>query len=240
MKQITAFGTIMKKEELASFESVMRFNELVLENRKPFPGYYDLFHVPVSKKEIVPKFLFLIIRSFDFFNDDAFVRITRKIGESVDFRFDARLGQLFLYNELTSCIRLRIENYTFVPELIRNYSTEGIHFAKHKTVKPFNSIIKIKKFFTFNELVEGIHAHPEKKSVHYIEIPELFDWEAFEHVTLFIKRNSDYKNFDAALGSLYTKDKMIDFVRIYDKSCTLDNLKFLREKYQLEIQRLNH
>jgi len=237
MRSVNTTGIIIKKETLASFQSAVRFNELVLEDISPFPGYYDHFHIPVTEKEILPKFLFFVLKSFNPFNDDEFLRITSKIRASLDFEFDARLGQLYLYNELKTCIRIRVKDYNKVSELILGYQKEGIEFAKNSSVKSYESIIKIKKHFILHEISPGIFEHHKKPEVHYIEIPGHINWDTFELLTTSLKQNAEYKNFDAALAAIHTADGVMDMIRIYDKSCTVEKLQNLKEKYDREISR---
>ena len=196
MRSINTTGIIIKKETLASLQSTINFNELVLEDISPFPGYYDHFHIPVSEKEVLPKFLFFVVRSFNLFNDDEFIRITNRIRAGLNIEFDARLGQLYLYNELKTCIRIRVNDYNIVSDLVSGYENEGIQFAKNRLVKPYDSIIRIKKHFILNEVSNGIFEHPEKPEVHYIEIAGYLDWDTFELLTSSIKHSSEYKNFE--------------------------------------------
>ncbi|MCK5840411.1 MAG: hypothetical protein KAG99_11215, partial [Bacteroidales bacterium] len=181
------------------------------------------------------KYLFLVVRSFDFFNDDMFLRMTVRIKSAFNFEFDACLGQLYLNNELKSCIRLMLNNYSIIPEIISAFENEGIVFSKNKKVKPYNSVIRIKTFFRLEEIFQGIFKHVLKPEVHYLEIPSFLDWDTFEHITLSLKRNLDNRQFDAALAAAYTRTHMIELVRIYDKDCNLEKLKVIKEKYIQEI-----
>jgi len=239
MKVIDSTGIIIKKEKLAILESTFNYPELVLEDIAPFPGYYDHFHIPVTEKELPQKFVFIVLRSYNLFDDDFVVRIADSIRSKRNVEFDACIGQLYFYNELKSCIRIRLNNYEILPGLIQDFTDEGIQFAKFKSVKPYDSIIKIKKHMNLYEIEEGIFEHPVKKEVHYISIPNTMDWDAFEKLTLSIKQNSEYKIFDAALASVYARDKMLDMVRIYDKTCSIEKLQFLKDKYEKEILRFS-
>jgi hypothetical protein len=46
MKHIGTMGHLLKKEDLATFESTISFDQLILESQMPFPGYYELFKAP--------------------------------------------------------------------------------------------------------------------------------------------------------------------------------------------------
>lgn len=237
MKRLDTIGIIIKKEKLASFESTKPVTELVLEDLSPFPGYYDQFSAPVDEKELLPRHLFFVLKGFDYFNDDAFIRNTHKIKANTGFAFDAVTGQLTLFNEIYPCLRIHTYDLEIIPALVEAYKMQGIQFLKQRPVKPYESIIKIRTLFQLDEMEEGIYRHIRKPAVHFITIPFMPDWDTFESMTLSIKRNSDYKHFDAALAAAYTKPGMVELVRIYDKSCTLDNLRDLKAKYFRELNR---
>ncbi len=234
MKRLDTIGTVTKKEKLATFESPVLLSELVLEEIEPFPGYYDPYHSPVGKGKIT-RHLYLMTRDLDFFNDDEIIRATYRIKLAMPQFFDAKLGQLYLFNELTNCIRIHTHYPEIIPDLIQAYKDTGIHFIKTRIVKSYESLIKVKTFFQLSEIEEGIFRHVRKSEIHYLVIPAKISWNDFERLTLSIRQNSDYKLYDAALASAYTFNGMVEMVRIYDKSASLTNLITLREKYTRNI-----
>jgi hypothetical protein len=238
MKRLDTPGIIIKKEKLATFESPVALAELVLEEIEPYPGYYDQYHIPMDEKELIPKHLFLLTRGLDYFNDDDFIRITSRIKSETSQPFDARMGQLYLFNEKYNCIRIHTNYPGIIPGLIDDYKENGIQFIRTRTVKPYVSIIKIKSFFQLEEIQEGIYRHIRKPEVHFIVLPVQLDWDTFEHMTLSIRQNSDYKHYDAALAAAYVYNGMMEMVRIYDRLPRLDNLITLREKYLRDIRRI--
>jgi hypothetical protein len=73
----------------------------------------------------------------------------------------------------------------------------------------------------------------------YFEIPGLITWDKFEKITLGIKPNVEYNNFDAAMGVFFTPKGVIDIVRIYHKEIHPNEIKILRTKYLDEISRFH-
>ncbi|MBP6976856.1 MAG: hypothetical protein PHD61_00125 [Bacteroidales bacterium] len=240
MKQLDTIGIIIKKEKLASYESNVPLQEMILEDLAPFPGYYDSFQVPIPEKELLPNHLFFVARGMDYLNDDEFIRNTTRIRENTGWEFNAVQGQLLLFNKTHPCIRINTSQLGIVPELIEAYKNTGLEFIRWKRIKPYESIIKIRTFYQLDEVHEGIYHHRTRPELHFITIPFMPPWETFEEISLLIRMNSDYKRYDAALAAAYSADGMIDMVRIYDIACTLEQLQDLQLKYHREMKRELH
>ncbi len=237
MKRMETTGLIIKKEKLASYETSVPFHELILKDLAPFPGYYDSFQVPLPDKELIPSHLFFVLSRFDYFNDDGFIRKTLSIKSATGIEFDAASGQLEVFNILHPCIRIRLQKMDTIPPLVDAYKNAGWDFARYKQVKPYESLIKIKTFLTLEEMKEGVYRHTLRPEEFFITIPYMPDWKTFEEITLLIRRNSEFKRYDAALASAYTRQGMLEMVRIYTESCTPGQLQELRHIYCREMNR---
>lgn len=224
---IETIGTIEKKEIIES----LNFDDLVLESHHPFPGYHGT-SVPDQTN---PKSIFLVLRNS--YTDENIVRATMKIKKNFSTNFDASPGTISLYNKAEPCIRIKdLENYTFIPELLTLYKSEGFVFLKAKKISPYEGLIRIKKYFLLDEISEGIYMDKETVEMGYFEISTQLDWESFEKITLDIKRNIEDNNFDAALGTIYRKNGLKDVIRIFDTNVCLGECLFLREKYSSSIE----
>lgn len=237
MKRLETTGLIIKKEKLASYETSVPLQTLILEDLAPFPGYYNSFHAPVPDKDLIPSHLFFVLKEFDYFNDDEFVRKTLAIRAATEIEFDAVPGQLQLFNLTHPCIRIRLQNIDSILPLVDAYKGAGMDFSRYKHVKPYDSLIKIKTFFPLKELEEGVYHHIQRPEEFFIAIPFMPDWKNFEEITLKIRRNAEFKHYDAALASAYTQQGMLEMVRIYTESCTPGQLQELRHKYCREMNR---
>ena len=78
----------------------------------------------------------------------------------------------------------------------------------------------------------------DDKDMYYIQMPGELDWEKFEEITMLIKNNIDYKNFDAAIASFYEKTRITDYARIYCEIEHPDILTKLKKAYHKEIKRM--
>ena len=227
IESIETIGTIEKKERLVTVDS----NDLVLESLHPFPGY----HGTTIPDKTNPKSLFFVLRSD--FPDEDIIRAILRIKHKLHTHFDASPGKVTVFNKMEPCIRVKdLENYTFIPELISLFKAEGFTFMKGRKIDPFDGLIRIKKYFHLDEVNEGIYMDKETKEMGYFEVSTELDWDAFEKITLDIKRNIEDNNFDAALGTIYRKTGLKDVIRIFDTNVCLGECLFLREKYISSIE----
>ena len=222
-------GTIEKREKLAS----IKYQELVLESLFPYPGYHGK-SVPDHTN---PKSVLLVTKTK--YQDETIIRKTKLVREKFGEMFDASPGSVMVFNENSPCIRIKgLKNYKLIPNLIKHYQDEGISFAKGRHIPQYQGDIKILKYFLLDELDNGAYMDQETPEMGYFEIPTELDLNAFEDITMQIKRNIKENNWDAAKGVFYRKKGLVDFIRIYDKNVCLGQCLFLMEKYKEEIERL--
>lgn len=236
-EKIQSIGTIWKKERLASLEWEASFAELLLEDKDPLPGYYDHFEIPSQEKDLLPRWIFAVLRTGTLSAQDNIIRITMQIKKNYDRPFDAVPGKLALNNEIVPCIRFQISEYGLLPDLLRHYTRLGVEFVPHRKVLPYESLIKITKFFDLTRFTDDIYKDADLPDTYYIIIPKGVDWETFEKISETVKNNSDHKVYDAALASAYNKNGVIDMVRIYDRKTNQEILNHLRNKYRNEVDR---
>lgn len=239
MERIEALGYILKKETLATLKFKDTLPALVLEDMAPFSGYYDMFNLPRNRRELIPRSVFVIIRSFYEPNEDEFIRITQKIKKHHPaLQFDAILGQLTVMNERAFCIRIKMDELDQLPELIRHYASAGLVFARPRQLKEFATLIKVRKYFVLDVMEEGIYKDVDQPNSYYLEVAREPEWADFEVIYENIKNNYDFKHFVAAIGSMYRKRGLVDFIRIYSDEIQLEQLKYLRDRFRSELRRV--
>lgn len=237
--KIQSIGTIWKREKLATLEWEVSFAELLLEDKDPLPGYYDHFEIPSQEKDLLPRWIFAMLQTNALSDQDNIIRITSRIRKSFDKPFDTVPGKLTLNNEVVPCLRIQINDYSILPELLEHYKKLGLEFIPHRKVAAYESLIKITKYFDLTRVDEHIYKDNALDDTCYIIVPGGMTWEIFEKVTGVVKNNSDHKIFDAALASAYDKTGVIDMVRIYDRKTTPEIISHLRNKYRNEVDRLS-
>lgn len=236
-EHIQSLGYLLKKEKLADLISDYTHPELLLENLDPFPGFYEEYFLPTNESQQKPKSVFMAIRNFDVCHEDDFIRMTMYIKRVHQIKFDAALSSITLFNEPATTIRVHMEDYGQLPILISHYKNAGVKFLASRKVKPYQSLIKIRRFFDLEVMDEGVYKDMDKKDNYYIRVPLFMTWDEFEKATIAIRNNFDYKTYDAAQAAIYDKPGIVELVRIYDRKADLSKLKSLRQKYVIEAER---
>lgn len=236
-EHIQSLGYILKKEKLATLASDHPHPELLLESLEPYPGFYEEYFLPTNLREQRPKSVFMVIKNFDVCHEDDFIRMTMHIKRDHRIKFDAALSSISLYNEPTTSIRVHMDDYSQLPDLIKHYKEVSVKFQSGKQVKPYQSLIKIRRFFDLKVLAEGVFKDNDKENTYYITIPLFMTWEEFEKATIAIRNNFDYKTYDAAQAAIYDKPGIVELVRIYDLKADLSKLQSLQQKYSIEAER---
>lgn len=235
---ITSQGYILKKEKLALFAWEKNYSDMILEDLDPFPGFYDHFFIPANDSENKPRSIFIVLKESNMVSEDRVIRVTMGVKEKLDIKFDAALASIELFNKPAQCIRVFMEDYEQLHSLISNYKSEGINFQSKKEVKPYQSLIEVRKYFEMKELSEGIYKDLEQSDTYYLKIPGFVPWDKFEHQTIIIRNNMNHKLYDAAQAAIYDKSGLVDLVRIFDRSGDIEILNLLRLKYLNEFERM--
>lgn len=237
VENIQSLGYLLKKEKLASLASDHGYSELLLESLQPFPGFYEEYFVPTTDRDQRPRSVFMVIRNFDVCHEDDFIRICVHIKRDHQIKFDAALSNIVLYNETSTTIRVNMDDYSQLPELIGHFKEVGVKFSASKQVKPYQSLIKIRRFFDLDVMADGIYKDVDKDDTYYFAMPLFMTWDEFEKATISIRNNYTYKTYDAAQAAVYNKSGVIELIRIYDRKADLSKLQSLQEKYLIEAGR---
>jgi len=235
-KYIETVGSISKKETLASLEEEFCNGILAIESKFPFPGYY---HATIPEKDDMnPRSVFLITKKVH--NEEDITRLNHKVKKSFRKRFDSTVGEVELFNEIRPCIRIKsIESFEYIPELVKLYEAAGIRFLKYRKVKPYYGLIKIRKYFVLESPEPGFYKDVENEQFCYLQIPALLKWAEFEKLTVRLKRNMEDNKWDAAIGTIYRKNCLLDIIRIFDDHIDKDKVMQIKAKYLDAVKNLN-
>lgn len=231
-RTIQTFGTIIKKEQLASVENSTGGQALILESLQPFPGY----HGTTIPDRLEPDSLFAVTSTM--YSEERILRAIQAVKKVYPIHFNAAPGSLFLKNNPVNVIRFRCLSYNAIAELIGYFKEMGIDFAKDKKVAPYECIIRINKFFKMEEIHEGVFMDSDNAETFYIEVPVQMDWNTFEQVSNQIKYNIEDNNYDAAQASVYNENGLLDLIRIYDQDCSPDKVLYIRNNYLEAISKI--
>lgn len=231
---IETVGTISKKETLDSLEEGFCNGALIIESEFPFPGYYS---ATVPDKEVMnPRSVYLITKKTH--QAENIMRINHDLKKSFKKRFDATVGEITLFNETRPCIRIKLlDDYKHLPELVDLYRKHGIQFLKYRKVKSYYGLIKVSKYFVLESPEPGLYTDVENPEMCYFQIPTYLKWNQFEKITISLKRNIDDNKFDAAIGTIFRKNCLVDVVRIYATNMTGEKLRYLKKRYLEAIKK---
>jgi hypothetical protein len=230
---IETLGYILKEELLTSVKNNMVQDTLVFETQNPFPGYHGK-HLPGAAHK--PEFIYFVTK--EKYSTEHIFRTAEKVKKYFGQDINIARTELTLFNRNYNSFRIKgsMES-TRLQELLSCFKSEGIKFEKYRKIEA-NALIRIQKTFWIEEKAEGIFYDLEEPMAYFLKSPSYINWDEFKTITLRIKNNSEYSNFDAALGLFYVRHRVVDFVRIFDKDPGLEKLKSIQEKYFNEIKRL--
>lgn len=221
------YGGVIKEEPLSCVENDWLLkNTCVLEADAPYFGYYN--EVQHNSK---PKMIYFVLD--DYVPLEKIIRTTIKIQNEVKFPIDAITGTITLFNQTCHVIRiLNLQNFSNIALLQEKYLEEGLVFKK-KT-KPFQhqmAMIKLKRFFSFIALGDGVYLENKQPNFGYFEVPKHIPWEDFKKLTTEVKYETDLLYFDAATAYYYGPCSITDMVRIYRGDLTEEKLQAIRQRY---------
>lgn len=220
---IETVGTVMKKEDLVFFENPK--NILAFETAHAYPGYNGV--VPQNYN---PNSVFLITTE-QYLTEEVFIH-SQNIRKNVEFTFSSAVAYVEYQNKKYPAIRIKdLKNYSFIPELINAYGEQGIHFAKKKSMKPFTTLIQVKKEFCLDPIKNDCYKDNFDSNMSYFEIPDHMTWEPFEKIITDMKYNNSGLNYDAALSLFYRASKVVFAVRIFKEGLTESELFELKEQF---------
>lgn len=224
----SSIGTIIKQERLVNVDYNVLPNSLVLEIQDPFHGYHH-----ETPKEGIPSYLFLITQKV--VSRELVARATKNVRKYFEHDFNAAASMITIYNDHYFGIRIKdLKSYELIHELQQCFSSEGIEFKRRKEINEIG-IINVKKFFDLQEGDDQLMYDNEDANMAYFIINRNLSWKLFAQISKNIKNNWDFKDFDAAFGTIYRNGEIEDIARIYWDKLDLAKLKLIKEKYIKEI-----
>jgi len=229
---IQSVGTIVKKEKLASVENDTKCKALILESLLPYPGY----HGTTIPDMLEPESLFVVTKAK--YSDEEIIRAIQQVKKKSSISFDAAPGTIYFKNNPVNIIRFKGLSYNMISEVVEHFSDVGIVFERAKRIAPYESIIRIAKFFRIKKIADSIYEDMDVGEFFYLQVPNQINWDLFEEMTKNIRYSIETIVFDAAQTSVYDTNGLVDFVRIYDTGKDVDNLVSIRNNYLAAYERL--
>ncbi len=210
---------------------------LILET-DPTPGYYSKGNFPENKKRVLDHHFYLVAKNPVNCFQDVILRYSAELNARSELSVHVFPGQMTFLNKDFQCIRIRTSDIDKMPELINDLKTHGISFLKDRKVNPFVSSIQYKYYIEFEEIHEGIYKNRLKSNRFFIRMPGFIDFDTFSNIIQKVKDNCNFHLFDASHTSIYYRNSVIDFVRIYSRHCDENRLPEFKEKLEQEYSKV--
>lgn len=227
-KQLSKFGIILKQETLSSAQLSFRPKNLILHSNDPFPGFYCSEEVPADNS--CKEFSYYIPFKESFIeNEELLCRISQEI--QAEYRANICPAVFNMGKDFVRAFRVKDIDAEKLIDIIDFLKNKELTLFKNEPVKSFLSRIRLKAFFDIKEIGNGIFVNTVSDGLHYLEISEAIDWDDFERLITYQKLNSQFKNFDAAIGFWIEKPVFKDFIRVYGKNLDEKILSGIRKEF---------
>ena len=222
------FGTIFKREALASVSLNLDTEVLILKSKDPFPGYYCSADEPANNACKEQSF-YLPVYSASLEREDQLCRLC--LQSKSEFRIQTCPAQFSLNGKSVRGIRLKDVDQSQFNKVILFFQEAGLEFHTNKKVSTYLSQIYLKAFFEVHQYAAQVYQNSDYPDLYYLEIDEKLEWSVFERLITYQKSQTNFKNYDAAMGYWYTQPSFTDFIRVYGKDLSAEVLISIRKEY---------
>ena len=221
------FGTLEKSENLFPIEIPEGLDSLVYESKSPFSGYFDDY--PGKYNDAT--YVYLAIDSHH-----NFVELHRVILEAYKFLdecIDMDHARLHINHSDVYAIRVRsFKNISQVPLIQKTLVNLGVVFTQKNSKSDFGCRTRITKYYTLQEIDEGIWLDEKIGKHGYIQLPRRIELEEFKAIVSKVRNNWEGFSFDAGLAALCSDDKVVEMARVYSTHVSDENyLKDLKKVF---------
>lgn len=225
------FGCIYKKEFLTTVEKNILPGSFVLKIWRPFHGLQD--KMPLRN---IPDFYFMVMKE-DYPLGDIIVA-SEKIKLKSDQLFDAVEGNIYVAGATHPVIRIKLFDKILLMKDIQNLFTEyGFEISMNRVLIKERGVIKLKKYFSLEEVGKGIYFDRKTPELAYFRLPRQVEWDLFEEITKRIKVNVALGDFDTAIGAFHMGEKTEYIIRVLKLQRSIDSIVLIKQDYLTYINK---
>ena len=225
------FGCIYKKEFLTTVEKNILPGSFVLKIWRPFHGLQD--KIPLRN---IPDFYFMVMKE-DYPLGDIIVA-SEKIKLKSDQLFDAVEGNIYVAGATHPVIRIKLFDKILLMKDIQNLFTEyGFEISMNRVLIKERGVIKLKKYFSLEEVGKGIYFDRKTPELAYFRLPRQVEWDLFEEITKRIKVNVALGDFDTAIGAFHMGEKSEYIIRVLKLQRSIDSIVLIKQDYLTYINK---
>lgn len=213
---------LQKEEELKVCKKCKK--GLVLKSERPFGAYYS--ERPEIQK--VPDVLYIAVKSFNECMETKIIRLKKDLKKN-DAELKMNYAHITLFNKVIPVVAFHARDISEGDLIIEKLIKTDIKILKKQRIKPYVSLVQIRKFVDLEEIAEGVYSSHEKFH-YYLSVSEKIEWEDFRECVNTCRNSHNFPNFDAAQLSLFQYDNIKEFVRIYSQTATTDDLIKMKDE----------
>ena len=219
------YGCIYKKEFLKTVEKNILTGSFVLKIWRPFHGLQD--KMPLRN---IPDFYFMVME--EDYPLDAIIRASDKIRMKPDLCFDAVEGNIYVSGLTHPVIRIKIfEKGCLIKEIQNLFTEHGFEMSMNRVLIKERGVIKLKKYFSLEEVGKGIYFDKNTPELAYFRLPHQVEWDLFEEITRRISVNVALGEFDTAFGAFHIGKKTEYIIRVLKLQRSLDSIELIKQNY---------
>jgi len=211
---------LQKEEYLTNCDKCSK--GLVLRSESPFGAYYSE-HPEIQK---VPEVLYIAVKSFNECMETKIIRLRKELKKD-DAELKMNYAHITLFNKVIPVVAFHASDVSEGDLIIEKLLQTDIKVLKKQNIKPYVSLVQIRKFVDLEEITDGIYSSHEK-FLYYLSVPEKLAWKDFKECVNICKNSHNFPQFDSAQLSLFQYDDIKEFVRIYSQTATEDDLKRIK------------
>ncbi len=213
---------LQKEEYLTNCDKCSK--GLVLRSESPYGAYYSE-HPEIQK---TPDVLYIAVKSFNECMETKIIRLRKEL-EKDDAELKMNYAHITLFNKVIPVVAFHAGDISEGDKIIERLNQTDIKILKKQKIKPYVSLVQIRKFVDLNEIAEGVYSSHEKFH-YYLAVPEKIDWEDFRECVNICRNSHNFPQFDAAQLSLFQFDDIKEFVRIYSQTATEKDLIKMKDE----------
>ncbi len=197
---------------------------LVLKSESPYGEYYSE-HPEIQK---VPDVLYIAVKSFNECMETKIIRLRQNLKKD-DAELKMNYAHITLFNKVIPVVAFHAKDVSEGDLIIEKLTGTDIKILKKQKIKPYVSLVQIRKFVDLEEIAKGVYTSHEKFH-HYLSVPDKIDWEDFRECVNTCRNSHNFPQFDAAQLSLFQYDDIKEFVRIYSQTATENDLIKMKDE----------
>lgn len=219
------YGRIYKKEFLSTVQKNILPGSFVMKIWMPFHGIQD--KMPLRN---IPDFYFMVME--EDYPLDTIIGVTNKMKLKSDICFDAVEGNIYVAGLTHPVIRIKIpEKGCLIKDIQNLFTDHGFEMSMNRVLIKERGVIKLKKYFSLEEVGKGIYFDRKTTELAYFRLPHQIEWDLFEEITKRINVNVALGEFDTALGAFHIGEKTEYIIRVLKLQRSLDSIELIKQDY---------